>query len=132
MKDSAWAKPPEQINAFRLRLIDYAATHTLDELMTTALDDICDLVDSAIGFCRSGEPALTCPSLPQASPRTWTDSCRADGKGLQDLLQTAGVWEDCARRMHPFTPLVRFCREPFPCSREGGARRGETGRAGTR
>ncbi len=96
--EERWAR---RMTETRSVLIEYAATHTLDELMTKALDEIEALVDSPIGFYHFVEADQKTISLQQWSSRTLTDFCRAEGKGLHYPIEQAGVWADCARQKKP-------------------------------
>jgi PAS domain S-box-containing protein len=94
-------QPIEKMTDIRIDLIEYAATHTLDELITRALDKIGELVDSAIGFFHFVEADQKTLSLQQWSARTLNEFCRAEGKGLHYPIEQAGAWADCARRKKP-------------------------------
>ncbi len=103
-----------QAMEIRTRLFEYAATHTVDELLTRALDEISALVDSPIAFYHFVE-ADQSPiafyhfveadqkelSLAQWSTRTLTDFCRAEGKEQHYPIAQASVWADCARQKKP-------------------------------
>ncbi len=97
VNDNIDSRLDDQIVHLRLRLIEFAATHTLDELLTKALDEICVIVDSTIGFYHFVEPDQKHLSLQQWSTRTLADFCQAEGKGLHYPIEQAGVWADCAR-----------------------------------
>ena len=99
--DNTAHQPVEKMTNIRIDLIEYAATHTLDELITRALDKIGELVDSAIGFFHFVEADQKTLSLQQWSTRTLKEFCRAEGKGLHYPIAQAGVWADCARRKKP-------------------------------
>ncbi|MFO7714126.1 PAS domain S-box protein [Desulfosarcina sp.] len=94
-------QPVEKMTDIRIDLIEYAATHTLNELITRALDKIQALVDSAIGFFHFVEADQKTLSLQQWSTRTLTEFCRAEGKGMHYPIEQAGVWADGARRKKP-------------------------------
>ena len=79
----------------RLSLIEYAITHTLDEFLTQALDEVGALVNSPIGFYHFIEPDQKSLSLQQWSTRTLKEFCRTEGKGLHYNVDQAGVWVDC-------------------------------------
>ncbi len=79
----------------RLSLIEYAITHTLDELLTHSLDEVGALLDSPIGFYHFVEPDQKSLSLQQWSTRTLKEFCRAERKGLHYSIDQAGVWVDC-------------------------------------
>ena len=79
----------------RLSLTDYAATHTLDELLTLSLDRVGELVKSPIGFYHFVGSDQKTLLLQQWSTRTLNDFCRAEGKGRHYSVNQAGVWVDC-------------------------------------
>jgi two-component system, sensor histidine kinase and response regulator len=81
----------------RLSLIEYAAGHTLHELMTEALDLIGQFTNSPIGFFHFVDSDQKNIALQQWSSRTLKDFCRAEGSGLHYPIAQAGVWADCAR-----------------------------------
>lgn len=93
--------PVTAMNAMRLSLIECAATHTLDELTTEALDKICACVDSDIGFYHVMKPDRNSPCLQRWSNRTTTKFCRAADKSLYYPVDQAGVLSDCARLKKP-------------------------------
>jgi PAS domain S-box-containing protein len=103
--DNAKHQPVEKMTGIRLALIEYAATHTIDELILQALDKIGELVDSAIGFFHFVEADQKTLSLQQWSTRTLNDFCRTESKGLHHQLyypiEQAGVWADSARPEKP-------------------------------
>jgi PAS domain S-box-containing protein len=82
----------------RLRLIEFAATHSLDEVLTKTLDEVCLMVDSPIGFYHFVEPDQKTLSLQAWSTRTMQEYCKAEGKGLHYDVDQAGVWVDCVRQ----------------------------------
>ncbi len=90
-----------QAEKIRTRLINYAPAHTVDELLTKALDEISDLVDSPIAFFHFVEADQKTLSLQQWSTRTLTDFCQAEGKGQHYPIEQAGVWADCLRQRKP-------------------------------
>jgi PAS domain S-box-containing protein len=85
----------------RLSLIEYAATHSLGELLTRALDEIGPLVNSPIGFYHFLEPDQTTLSLQCWSTRTLEQFCRAEIKGKHYNIDQAGVWVDCVYEKKP-------------------------------
>jgi two-component system cell cycle sensor histidine kinase/response regulator CckA len=96
--EERWSK---QMTQARSNLIEYAATHTLEELLTKALDEIAGLVESPIGFYHFVQDDQRTLSLQQWSSRTLTEFCRAQGKGRHYPIEQAGVWADCARQKKP-------------------------------
>ena len=85
----------------RLSLIEYAASHTLEEHLTRALDEVGTLVESPIGFFHFLEPDPETLSLQQWSTRTLKEFCRAQGKGMHYGIEQAGVWVDCVHERKP-------------------------------
>ncbi|MCF8146422.1 MAG: PAS domain S-box protein [Deltaproteobacteria bacterium] len=85
----------------RLSLIGYALDHTLDDLLTRALDEVGAFVDSPISFYHFVEPDQKTLSLQQWSTRTLKDFCRAEGKGTHYSIDRAGVWVDCVHQRKP-------------------------------
>lgn len=85
----------------RLSLIEYAADHTLDELLTHALDEVGAFVDSPIGFYHFVEPNQKTLSLQQWSTRTLTEFCQAEAKSIHYPVDQAGVWVDCIHQKKP-------------------------------
>ncbi len=85
----------------RLTLMEYALTHTLDELLTKALDEIGALVDSPIGFYHFVADDQRTLFLQQWSTKTLQEFCQAKGKGLHYDVDLAGVWADCVHTRQP-------------------------------
>ncbi len=94
-------KRVEEIIQLRLRLNEFAATHSLGELMQKALDEIGLITNSPIGFYHFVEPDQKTLSLQAWSTRTLEEFCHAEGKGMHYDLDQAGVWVDCVRQRGP-------------------------------
>ena len=86
----------ECVDMARLRLLQFAATHTLDELLQATLDEAEVLSSSLISFYHFLETDGTL-SLQSWSTRTKAEFCKAEGKGLHYDVSAAGVWADCIR-----------------------------------
>lgn len=91
----------EALVRLRLDLLEFAATHTLDEFLQKALDEICALVESEIGFYHFVEADQRTLSLQAWSTRTLKEFCQAEGKGLHYPLDLAGVWVECVKLGKP-------------------------------
>jgi diguanylate cyclase (GGDEF)-like protein len=100
-QELAERKRAEEIVRLRLRLWEYATTHSVDELMQKALDEIGALTGSPIGFYHFVEEDQITLSLQAWSTRTLTEFCRAEGKGLHYPIDEAGVWVDCVHQRKP-------------------------------
>jgi PAS domain S-box-containing protein len=85
----------------RLRLVDFATDHSLEELMQRALDEIGQITRSPIGFYHFVEADQNTLSLQAWSTRTLQEFCQAEGKGLHYSIDEAGVWVDCVRQRQP-------------------------------
>lgn len=94
-------KRTEFVMAARLRLLQFAATHTLDELLEATLDEAEELTGSQIGFFHFLEADQKTLSLQNWSTRTKRKFCSAQGKGLHYAVSQAGVWADCIHQRRP-------------------------------
>jgi len=88
-------KQAEEIVNIRLELLNFAATHSLEELLVKTLDKVGELVDSPIGFYHFLEADQKTLALQAWSTRTATEFCKAEGKGSHYAIDQAGVWVDC-------------------------------------
>ena len=96
--EERWA---DKMTQTRSALIEFAATHALEELLAKALDEIRKLVDSPLGFILFVEDDQKTISLQQWSSRTLSKFPRAEGEGLHHSIEQAGVWADCIRQNKP-------------------------------
>ncbi|NTW98516.1 MAG: GAF domain-containing protein [Geobacteraceae bacterium] len=85
----------------RLSLMEYAATHDMQDLLRQALDEVCSLSNSPIGFYHFVEPDQKNLSLQAWSTRTLNEFCTAKGHGVHYPIEKAGVWADCVRQRRP-------------------------------
>jgi len=95
--DVSEQKRYEQINALRFRILQMADTHTVEELLTTTLDDAEKLTGSEIGFVFFVAEDQNSLFLQTVSTNTFENMCKAEGKGLHYPLDKAGVWADAVR-----------------------------------
>jgi len=91
----------ESIIQARLRLMQFEATHTLDELLQTTVDEIEALTGSVIGFFHFLEADQKTLWLQAWSTNTLQNMCKAEGKGSHYNVEQAGVWADCVRQLKP-------------------------------
>jgi len=85
----------ERIIRTRLSLLEFAMTHSLDEVLQKTLDEVGDMVESPIGFYHFVEEDQKTLSLQAWSTRTLNEFCKAEGKGMHYAIDQAGVWTDC-------------------------------------
>jgi len=85
----------EKLIRLRLSLLEFAATHSLEEVLQQTLDEVGTLVESPIGFYHFVESDQKTLSLQAWSTRTLREFCKAEGRGLHYGIDQAGVWVDC-------------------------------------
>ena len=101
MRDITERKLTEELTKVRIRLFEFAAGHSLEELLRQAVAEIGRLVDSPIGFYHFVEPDQNTLTLQAWSPLTLERFCKAEGRGLHYSIDEAGVWADCIRQRKP-------------------------------
>jgi PAS domain S-box-containing protein len=101
VEDITERKRIERVNMARLRLIQFAATHSLDELLEASLNEAEELTGSLIGFYHFVEADQQTLLLQNWSTRTKAAFCTAEGKGLHYPISEAGVWVDCVHQRRP-------------------------------
>ncbi|MBI5353039.1 MAG: PAS domain S-box protein [Chloroflexi bacterium] len=100
-QDITERKRIERIMRTRLRLMQVANVHGLDELLQQTLDEIESLTNSKIGFFHFLEPDEKTLTLRAWSTHTLQNMCTAEGKGSHYDVGEAGVWADCVRQRKP-------------------------------
>jgi len=88
-------KRAENILQARMRLSQFAETHTLDELLQQTLDEAEVLTESEIGFAHFLQADQRTLELQMWSTNTLKNMCAAEGKGRHYPIDRAGVWVDC-------------------------------------
>jgi PAS domain S-box-containing protein len=91
----------ERIMHARLRLLQFANSHSLDELLQAALDEVGILTGSPIGFYHFVEADQKTLSLQAWSTGTLSGICTIEGKGRHYDVSEAGVWVDSVRERRP-------------------------------
>ncbi len=117
IRDITARKQAENIIRLRLRLLEFAADHSLEELTQKALDEIEQITGSQIGFYHFVEADQKTLSLQAWSTRTQQKYCQAEGKGLHYSLDEAGVWVEC---VHQRKPVIHNDYAALPASRRKG------------
>jgi len=100
-QDITERKRNRDIQAARLRLMEYAIDHTMHELLVATLDEAGVLTESPIGFYHFLAPDQKTLSLQAWSTRTLQEYCHAKGDGLHYNIDEAGVWVDAIRLKKP-------------------------------
>ena len=99
-RDIKALKQIEDIIKARSRLLEFANTHSLDELLAATLDEIEKLTGSIMGFYVFLKPDQRTVSLENWSTNT-LKMCTAAGKGNHYDIDQAGVWVDCVYERRP-------------------------------
>ena len=101
IQDITNTKRFENVMLARFRLIEFANSHSIEELLTATLDEIESLTESTVSFyhfLKSDQKTLT---LENWSTNTLKSMCSADGKGRHYDIDQAGVWVDCVYERRP-------------------------------
>ena len=88
----------EQVLKARLRIVQYADMHTLDEILQFTLDELEMLTGSIAGYFHFIEADQRAIKLQTWSTNTLQNMCRVDGLERHYSVDQAGVWADCIRQ----------------------------------
>lgn len=97
------AQRVEALVKLRYQLLDYATMHTVDELLQFALDEVCRVSGSPVGFYHFVDPDQQALTLQAWSTRTLQEYCKAEGHGMHYDIKQAGVWAEC---VHARAPVI--------------------------
>ncbi|MEI6673637.1 MAG: histidine kinase dimerization/phosphoacceptor domain -containing protein [Verrucomicrobiota bacterium] len=97
LSDVSRRKQHELILGARSRLLFFAQTHTLDDLLRATLDEAELLTESSVGFYHFLEEDQSTLTLQAWSSNTLQHMCQAEGAGRHYPVDQAGVWVDCIR-----------------------------------
>ena len=98
MTDITEHKQADELTRIRLSLIEYADTHSVDELLTRTLDEVGTLLESPIGFFHFVDADQKSLTLQQWSTATREKFCKTRSKGAHYPIDQAGVWVECVQR----------------------------------
>ncbi len=100
-RDQSEERLTNKILNTHLSLLEYAQTHTLNELLTKTLDVVGEFTKSPIGFYHFMMPDQETLWLQAWSTQTEKYYCKAEGKGLHYKVSEAGVWVDAVQQRKP-------------------------------
>lgn len=101
IRDITARKRIEELLHLRLLLWEYSLTHTSEEVMQKALDELEHLTGSQISFFHLVEENSNSLTLQAWSTRTIDEFCKTQSTGMSYSIDTAGVWVDCIRQRKP-------------------------------
>lgn len=93
-------KLSEDLIRIRLSLLEFAASHSLEDLLRKALDEAGVLTNSPLGFCHFVESDQKTLSLQTWSTPTM-EFCKAKAEGRHRNLDQAGLWAECVHKKKP-------------------------------
>ncbi len=100
-RDQGKEREVEKLILARLKLMEFAVSHSLDEMLQKTLDEVGAFTKSPIGFFHFVESDQKNLSLQAWSTRTIGEFCQAGGKGMHYPVDLAGVWVDCVHARNP-------------------------------
>ena len=96
-RDITALKLSESVLEARLRLMCYADSHSIDELLQATLDEAEALTGSQIGFYHFVNPDQLNLTLQAWSTNTSKQMCKTESSERHYPVNKAGVWVDCIR-----------------------------------
>jgi two-component system, cell cycle sensor histidine kinase and response regulator CckA len=100
-RDQTEEKRSQRQTQIRLNLLEYASSHSLEDLLQKALDEICELTSSPIGFYHLVDSDQKTLLKQQWSTATLNRYCRTGEGSIHYDIDQAGVWGDCIRAARP-------------------------------
>jgi len=91
----------DRILQARLRLMQFTAERTTEELLGKALDELEALTGSTVGFFHYLEADQKTVRLKAWSKNTLENLCKAEGQNSHYSVANAGVWADCIHVRQP-------------------------------
>lgn len=88
----------EQVLKSRLRIVQFANAHTLDEILRFTLDELEALTGSTAGYIHFIHADQKTIKLQMWSTNTLQNMCQLDGVERHYSADEAGVWADCIRQ----------------------------------
>ena len=114
MEDITERRMAEDLLNARIRLSEYALTHSLNELLTKTLDEAEALTGSSIGFFHFLDESQQ-TLIPKAwSSNTLSTKCAVKCPAKDRSVEKGGVWADAIRNRKP---LINNCYAVLPDSK---------------
>lgn len=100
-RDQSEERLAQRLTEIRLSLIEHAAHHSLDDVLTRVVDEAAALAESPIGFYHFVGHDQKTLALQHWSTRTLEEFCRTQGRGMHYEIDQAGVWAECIHQRKP-------------------------------
>ncbi len=100
-RDQTEEKRIQRQTQIRLNLLDYASSHSLVDTLQKALDEICELTNSRIGFYHLVDNDQKTLLHQQWSTAALNKYCQTGEGSIHYDIDQAGVWSDCIRAARP-------------------------------
>jgi PAS domain S-box-containing protein len=123
LQDITAAKLTTEIQAARLRMVEYSETHSIAELCQMALDEVGHLTESPVGFYHFLLEDQKTLSLQAWSTRTLQEFCSTRANQRHYDVDAAGIWGDAIRQRHA---LIHNDYAALPQSQRKGLPDGHT------
>ncbi|MCK6614323.1 MAG: PAS domain S-box protein [Ignavibacteriaceae bacterium] len=94
-RDQSTSRLRSKMIQAHFNLLNYAADHSQNEILTRALDEMEKLTGSTIGFLHFVLEDQETISLQAWSTNTRNHYCKAEGEGLHYNVSQAGIWTEC-------------------------------------
>lgn len=94
-------KIAENLRSAQLRIIEYAADHTILELLQKVLDEAEVLTSSEVGFYHFVEDDQQSVNLQTWSTNTLKNMCKVDGEDRHYPISQAGIWVESIHQKKP-------------------------------
>ncbi|RQD76081.1 MAG: PAS domain S-box protein [Candidatus Syntrophonatronum acetioxidans] len=95
-------KQAERLIQARLNMLTFSYYNSLEALLQKTLDEVCDILDSPLGFYHFVDEEKKMLTLKAWSTDTLKYFCKAgDMREMEYSVDKAGVWTDCVRERSP-------------------------------
>jgi PAS domain S-box-containing protein len=100
-RDQSKERLATRLQQARLTLLELAAHHSLEELLTKVLDEIGLLINSPIAYFHLVHPLRQTLLLKAWSSQSVNEFGQPEGKGGHNPIDQAGVWLECVQERRP-------------------------------
>ncbi len=101
VRDATERIQAESVTQARLRLMEFAGTHSLEEVLVATLDELEALTGSRIAYYHFVQPGERTLNLQAWSTRTSREKRVTGGQDRKSESEPSGAWMDCVRQGRP-------------------------------